>query len=198
MDVFALKWGKCPLIKLLGCKGVLVGFKFKYHKKRVFGDIALFLLAVLPALFAFFSDSAKLTTDLFLRSGAIMALFATFLEFRTHEIQIQKQEDKFKAAWKMMGQISEALIKIDNAAKIALRNQATVIEAAGMEPEMGKAKDIKDMVLSEEIKALRDLQPLPNGYYKYNEVVSFIGKVLVILGTLIWAFGDLVVKCTTA
>ncbi|WP_206744436.1 hypothetical protein, partial [Salinivibrio kushneri] len=72
-----------------------------------------------------------------------MALFAAFLEFRTHEIQIQRQEDKFKAMWKMISVITEGLTNVDRAAKVALRNQASVIQSAGMEPAMGKPEDIK-------------------------------------------------------
>lgn len=127
-----------------------------------------------------------------------MALFAAFLEFRTHEIQVQRHEDKFKAMWRTIGAISEGLANVDRAAKIALRNQATVIQAAGMEPAMGRAEDIKDMVITESIKALQDLKSLPESYYKYNSAVSVIGKTLVISGTLIWAFGDYAVKSFNA
>ena len=123
-----------------------------------------------------------------------MALFSAFLEFRTHEIQIQRQEDKFKAIWKAISVVTEGLANVDRAAKIALRNQASIIQSAGMEPVMGKPEDIKDMVVTESIKALQGLKPLSESYYRYNSVVSYIGKVLVILGTLIWAFGDFAVE----
>jgi hypothetical protein len=172
--------------------------KFEYHWKRIVGDIALIILAVVPAIISFYTDTIKITDDFFLRCGAIMALFAAFLEFRTHEIQIQKQEDKFKAMWKTISVITQGLANVDSAAKIALRNQATVIQYAGMEPAMGKPEDIKDMVVSEQIKALQDLKPMPEGYYKYNKYVSLIGKLLVIVGTIIWAFGDIAVGLVNA
>jgi hypothetical protein len=171
---------------------------FKYHWKRIAGDAVLFLLAIVPASVAFYTDISNLSEDLFLRCGAVMALFAAFLEFRTHEIQIQRQEDKFKAMWKMISVITEGLANVDRAAKIALRNQASVIQSAGMEPAMGKPEDIKDMVVTESIKALQDLKPLPEPYYRYNSIVSNVGKLLVVLGTLIWAFGDFAVKSVNA
>jgi len=170
----------------------------KYHWKRIVGDIALFILATAPASVAFYTDTNEISEDLFLRCGAIMALFAAFLEFRTHEIQIQRQEDKFKAMRKMISVITEGLANVDSAAKVALRNQASVIQSAGMEPAMGKPEDIKDMVVTESIKALQDLKPLPESYYRYNSIVSYTGKFLVVLGTLIWAFGDFAVKLINA
>jgi len=170
----------------------------KYHWKRIAGDISLVVLAVLPAIISFHADVIKTTDGLFLRCGALMALFAAFLEFRTHKIQIQRQEDKFKAMWKTIGAIVQGLANVDSAAKVALRNQATVIQSTGMEPAMGKPEEIKDMVISEKIKALQDLKPMPEGYYKYNKIVSLIGKLLVIIGTIIWAFGDIFVGLVNA
>ncbi|WP_155510304.1 hypothetical protein [Vibrio metoecus] len=172
--------------------------KFKYHWKRICGDILLLLLSVFPAVVSFCTDVQGHSADLFLRCGAIMALFAAFLEFRTHEIQLQRQNDKFKALWKTVSIVTEGLAKVDSAAKVALRNQAYVIQSAGMEPDMGRPEDIKDMVVSEQIKALQDLKPLPESYYKYNSVISIIGKILVILGTLIWAFGDKAIEYAIA
>ncbi|MGQ2966784.1 hypothetical protein [Methylophilus sp.] len=166
----------------------------KYYWKRIIGDFTLILLAITFPGIAFYTDANNISNDLFLRSGAIMALFAAFLEFRTHEIQIQRQEDKFKVMWRTISVISEGLASVDRAAKIALRNQATVIQAAGMEPVMGRAEDIKDMVITESIKALQGLKPLPESYYRYNFIISIIGKSLVIAGTLIWSFGDYAVK----
>lgn len=172
--------------------------KLKYHWKRKLGDLGLFLLAVVPAAIAFYSDVSYISKDLFLRCGAIMVLFAAFLEFRTHEIQIQKQEDKFKAMWKTISIVTEGLANVDAAAKVALRNQAIVIQSAGMEPAMGRPEDIKDMVVTESIKALQDLKPIPESFYKYNAIVSVLGKLLVVFGTLIWAFGDFLVKYAIA
>tara|TARA_R110000851_G_scaffold330847_2_gene504200 strand:- start:1023 stop:1544 length:522 start_codon:yes stop_codon:yes gene_type:complete len=171
---------------------------FKNHWKRIAGDIALFLFALAPASISFYTDMNKISDDLFIRCGAIMVLFAAILEFRTHEIQIQRQEDKFKAMWKMISVITEGLANVDRAAKVALRNQAYVIQSVGMKPNMGSPEDIKDMVVTESIKALQNLKPLPESYYRYNSIVSYIGKLLVVLGTLIWAFGDFAVKLFNA
>lgn len=168
--------------------------KIQYHWKRIFFDNILLILALAPAFIAFYTDSNKISNDLFLRSGAIMALFAAFLEFRTHEIQIQRIEDKFKSTWKMIGTLTEGLAKTDSATKLVLRQQSYLIQSAGIKPAMGKPEDIMDMVVTEKIKALQDLKSFPDSYYKYNSVISLIGKLLVVLGTLIWAFGDCVIK----
>lgn len=71
---------------------------------------------------------------------------------------------------------------------------ANLIESAGLEPAMGKASDIKDMVISEKIKALKFLTLVPESYYSYTSFMALFGKILVVFGTLIWAFGDFLVK----
>lgn len=165
----------------------------KYHWKRIAGDVSLILVAIVPAAVAFDLDINQISEKAFPRFGAVMALFAAFLEFRTHDIRAMREQDQFNAVWRSISIMVEGLANTDQAAKIALRNQASLIQSAGMEPAMGKPEEIKDMVVSEKLKSLRHLKDVPEGYYKYNSVVSFFGKVLVVCGTLIWAFGDMAV-----
>ncbi|WP_036307426.1 hypothetical protein, partial [Methyloglobulus morosus] len=64
----------------------------------------------------------------------------------------------------------------------------------GIEPDIGKADTIKDVVVTEKIKALKYLPLVPETYYTYSKYTALIGKILVGLGTIIWAFGDCFVK----
>ena len=73
-----------------------------------------------------------------------------------------REQDQFKAIWRTISVILEGLANIDRAAKIALRNQAFLIQSAGMEPNMDKPEDIKDMVVSEKIKSLQNLKSITN------------------------------------
>lgn len=123
-----------------------------------------------------------------------MALFAAFLEFRTHEIQMMRSRDSIVSLWRVIGTLTEGLVKVDATAKYSARQLATVIKAAGIKPDIGDPDDIKNMVVTERIKALKFLLLVSEAFYKYSSVVSIIGKVLVVLGTLIWAFGDLLVQ----
>jgi len=119
-------------------------------------------MAIIPASTAFITDIYHFSEEAFPRFGAIMALFAAFLEFRTHEIRAMREQDQFKAIWRTISVILEGLANIDRAAKIALRNQAFLIQSAGMEPNMDKPEDIKDMVVSEKIKSLQNLKSITN------------------------------------
>jgi len=166
------------------------------YRKRVISDLLLLVAAVVPAAVALSSDVVGITTDFFLRSGAIMALFAAFLEFRTHEVQALRERDNFHRLWAVIGALTEGLANIDRAAKSSLREISSLIESAGMEPSMGKASEIKDMVVSERIKALKYLPLVPESYYTYSRYMAGFGKGLVVLGTLIWAFGDFLVNYT--
>lgn len=168
------------------------------YRAKFLVDVLLLCAAVIPAVSAFFLDFTGVTKDFFLRSGAIMALFAAFLEFRTHEIQALRERDNFHRIWSMLGVIAEGLANVDRTAKYSLRSLSVVIESAGMEPAMGKAADIKDMVVSEGVKALRYLPIVPESYYAYSKVMALVGKALVVTGTLIWAFGDFAVQFVKA
>ena len=154
----------------------------------------IFLLAIIPALIALCYDLKGITSDAFLRSGAVMALFGAFLEFKTHEIQALRDRDNFHRIWKVVGTFAEGLAKVDSAAKYSLRSISTVISAAGMKPDIGRAEDIKDMIVTEKIKALTYLPLVPEAYYTYSKYIAFVGKLLVVCGTLIWAFGDYGIK----
>lgn len=164
------------------------------YRKRVATDAALFCAATLPGVATFYSDCNGITSDSFLRSGAIMALFGAFLEFRTHEIQSLRDRDSFHRLWATIGTITEGLAKVDSAAKYSLRSISTLIESAGIKPDIGKAEDIKDMIVTERIKALKHLPLVPESYYTYSKYMALSGKFLVVSGTLIWAFGDFAVK----
>jgi hypothetical protein len=166
----------------------------KNYCRRVVTDIFLFCVATIPAIITFYSDSKGLTSDFFMRSGAIMALFGAFLEFRTHEIQALRDRDNFHRIWGTIGMLTEGLANVDMAAKYSLRSISTLIESAGIEPDIGKAETIKDMVVTEKIKALKYLPLVPEIYYTYSSYMALIGKTLVVSGTIIWAFGDCMVN----
>lgn len=165
-----------------------------FHKKRIFFDAVIIISATAPSIIAFYCDLRLVTKDVFLRSGAIMALLAAFLEFRTHEIRAFRIKDSFNAMWRIIGVLTEGLARTDQAAKYVLREMSNVISAAGMEPAMGKAENIKDMVITEKIKSLKNIPDTSERYYRYNAVISILGKVLVLSGTIIWAFGDYFVR----
>lgn len=154
----------------------------------------MIILAITPSILAYFSDINNVTEGMLSRSGAIMALFAAFLEFRTHEIQAIKERESIQAVWRTIGVLVEGLVKIDQATKYVLREMSHVIKSAGMKPAMGDPEDIKDIILSERIKSLKHIPVIPENYYTYNGVISSFGKILVISGTLIWAFGDILTK----
>jgi len=162
-------------------------------RRRAIGDSLLLVCAVVPACVAFFTDAHGVTSNVFPRTGATMALFATFLEFRTHEIQMMRSRDNFYALWRMVSVLVEGLARVDSVAKHCARELSSVIKAAGIEPAMGDPDKIKDMMVTERIKALQKLPSVPSSFYKYSSIASVIGKVLVVIGTLIWAFGDLAV-----
>jgi hypothetical protein len=163
-------------------------------KRRAIGDIVLVAASVLPAIAAFWSDVHNVSDGAFPRTGATMALFAAFLEFRTHEIQMMRSRDAIFALWGSISALTEGLAKVDQLAKYCARELASVIKSAGMEPAIGDPENIKAMVVSERILALKSLPRVPESFYKYSNVVSVVGEVLVVLGTLIWAFGDVAVK----
>ena len=123
-----------------------------------------------------------------------MALFGAFLEFKTHEIQALRDRDNFHRLWAAIGTLTDGLANVDRVAKYSLRSISTIISAAGMEPDIGKAEEIKDMVVTERIKALKYLPFVPESYYTYSRYAAIAGKSLVICGTLIWAFGDFAIK----
>jgi len=187
------------ILRYLGCL-ILVRLFYRtmnfwvHYKSRVISDIFLIIAAIVPASIAFYCDTHFITSDAFLRSGAIMALFAAFLEFKTHEVQALRERDNFHRLWTVIGTLTEGLANVDRAAKHSLREMANLIESAGLEPAMGKASDIKDMVISEKIKALKFLTLVPESYYSYTSFMALFGKILVVFGTLIWAFGDFLVK----
>lgn len=162
--------------------------------KRFWMDIFLFVLGIVPAIISFILDVRGITLDLFVRCGAIMVLFGAFLEFRVHAVNIMKNRDQFHAIWGSLAILTEGLANIDKLSKWCARQLSSVIASAGMEPDVGKAEDIKDMVVSEKIKALKNLPRVPDSFYKYSKIVSLVGKIFVILGTIIWAFGDIAVK----
>jgi hypothetical protein len=168
----------------------------KNHRKRFIFDCCLLLASILPAIISFYSDYQSLTKDLFIRSGAIMALFAAFLEFKTHEIKYLQERDNFHRIWSTISIVTEGLAKVDSAAKYSIRQISTIIESAGMEPDIGRASEIKDMVVSNQIKALKYLPIMPEYYYKYSAAMALFGKCLVVSGTLIWAFGDKLILLT--
>jgi hypothetical protein len=165
------------------------------YKRRIVVDITLLMAAILPSALAYsFKNSVMFQNHhLFMRSGAIMVLFAAFLEFRTIEIRFWKDRDQMTALWKTLGLAIELIEKVDAWTKWCARSLTTVIESAGIEPTVGKTSEIKNIVLSETTKALRSLKVLPPIFYIYNSIISVVGKILVILGTLVWAFGDMVV-----
>ncbi len=166
----------------------------KFHWKRIIDDILLVLLSIIPPILAYLSDTNNISEGLFSRCGATMALFAAFLEFRTHEMQALKERDSINAVWRTLGAIVEALARTDSATKYILREMSSVIKSAGMEPAMGNPDEIKDMVVSERIKSLKYLPEVPESFYKYNGIISATGKILVVCGTLIWAFGNMLIK----
>lgn len=163
-------------------------------RRRAVGDGLLLAASILPAIGAFWTDLHSFSDGAFPRTGATMALFATFLEFRTHEIQMMRSRDTIFALWGSISLLCEGLAKVDEVAKYCARELASVIKSAGMKPAIGNPEDIKAMVVSERILALKSLPRVPEPFYKYSSVVSLVGKSLVILGTLIWAFGDIAVK----
>ena len=166
----------------------------KIYRKRALTDLGLLLIALAPTFAAFHFDKTGITKDAFLRSGALMALFGAFLDSRTHEIQALRDRDSFHRLWAIIGVLTEGLANIDRAAKYSLRSISIIISAAGMEPEIGKAEEIKDMVVTEKIKALAFLPIVPEIYYTYSKYAALTGKALVVSGTIIWAFGDYFVK----
>lgn len=88
------------ILRYLGCL-ILVRLFYRtmnfwvHYKSRVISDIFLIIAAIVPASIAFYCDTHFITSDAFLRSGAIMALFAAFLEFKTHEVQALRERDNF-------------------------------------------------------------------------------------------------------
>lgn len=163
-------------------------------KRRAVGDTALLALSILPAAGALWADIHNISDGAFPQSGATVALFAAFLEFRTHEIQMMRSRDTIFALWGAISSLTEGLAKVDAVAKYCARELASVIKSAGMEPAIGDPEKIKAMVVSERILALKSLPRVPESFYRYSAVVSIVGKMLVVLGTLIWAFGDIAVK----
>ncbi|WP_036307684.1 hypothetical protein, partial [Methyloglobulus morosus] len=129
----------------------------KSYYRRVVTDAFLFCVATIPSIFAFYVDYKGLASDAFMRSGAIMALFGAYLDFRTHEIQALRDHDNFHRLWGTIGILTEGLASVDRAAKYSLRSISTLIESAGIEPDIGKADTIKDVVVTEKIKALKYL-----------------------------------------
>jgi hypothetical protein len=166
-------------------------------KRRAIGDMLLAVASILPTIVAFWSDVHNVSDGAFPRTGATMALFAAFLEFRTHEIQMMRSRDAIFALWGCISALTEGLAKIDQLAKYCARELATVIKSAGMEPAIGNPENIKAMVVSERILSLKSLPRVPESFYKYSTFISVVGKALVVLGTLIWAFGDVAVKHVT-
>ena len=164
-----------------------------HYRSRLLADIGLLAAAILPASIAVYLDVRAVTTDAFVRMGAIMALFAAFLEFRTHEVQALRERDNIHRLWATISVLTEGLANVDRAAKHALRELATVIQWGGGEPAMGKPEDIRNMVVTERIKALQRLPLVPESYYTYSKYMAFLGKALVVMGTLIWAFGDIAI-----
>lgn len=165
-----------------------------YWTKRIAIDVLFAFFSISPCVASYLLDAHGLTKDLFLRSGAIMVLFAAFLEFRTYQIQIFREHDNTVSVWRALETVVEGLVRVDSANKYVLRSISNLISSAGMKPDIGTADQIKDIVLSDGIKALKELPNVPNMFYKYTTVVSVFGKVLVILGTIVWAFGDLLAK----
>lgn len=165
-------------------------------KRRAIGDAFLLLASILPTVVAFHADvsAATVSNGAFPRTGATMALFAAFLEFRTHEIQMMRSRDAIFALWGSISALTEGLAKVDQTAKYSARQLASVIKSAGMEPDIGDPDKIRDMVISERILALKLLPRVPESFYRYSAIISVAGKVLVILGTLILAFGDVAVQ----
>ena len=163
-------------------------------KRRAIGDALLFVCAVVPACVAFFTDLHGVTNNTFPRTGATMALCAAFLEFRTHEIQMMRSRDNFYALWRMVSVLVDGLASVDRVAKHCAREMANLIKSAGIEPAMGDPEKIKDMIVTERINALKKLPSVPSSFYRYSFIASVLGKVLVVIGTLIWAFGDLAVS----
>jgi hypothetical protein len=101
-----------------------------------------------------------------------------------------REKDQIHAVWRTIGVLLEALTKTDSAVKYVLREMSAVIKHAGIEPAMGNPEDIKNIVLTEQLKSLKHIPDTPKAYYTYNNLVAMIGTVLVVLGTIIWGFGD--------
>jgi hypothetical protein len=162
--------------------------------KRFWMDLFLFLLAVVPVIASFILEVRSITFDLFSRCGAIMVMFGAFLEFRVHEVNLMRSRDHFHALWGSVATLTEGLANVDKLSKWSARQLSTLIASAGMEPNVGRADEIKDMVVSDKIKALKKLPRVPDSFYKYSRIVSLAGKLFVVLGTVIWAFGDIAVQ----
>ena len=74
-------------------------------------------------------------------------------------------------------------------------NEPSMMHPEGLASAVENLKDITEGTA----KTLPDhSKSTPRSYYKYNSIASKAGKVLVILGTLIWAFGDYAVKLVSA
>jgi hypothetical protein len=141
----------------------------KDNSKRVVGDAIFILLSIIPAAISFYTDFIQITHNAFPRFGAIMAIFAAFLEFRTHEISTMKKQDQFNALW---------------------RSIINLVEVMVMQKQVEKNADLEK--LKQSLSNFKDISP---AHYRYNTLVSLLGKVLVVSGTLIWAFGDCILGC---